>query len=289
VRKKNREVQAKVNGPLGALAVLGFLESLALCALSWWHGDGVSMLATISLSFLSTLIGIGNKWTLDLPKRRAPNANTPPGDVVVRYPKGSFVVVQCHEDVARELFFAPEDVDYFITDSWKYRLLSLGGTFLLIFGVVCLGNASTPLQVAFAAAYILLNAAYWIVAALPPQLHWDMSCFEVKEQGFEADLNLKGKGDSAFVETNRTFTQALWKVVAATKDIGWVAKSATAPQTRAWDEWLLEAKNHAVDTKCHEENLGDRTVKVFEMPDWDPQKALISALTEYSEAKVKQG
>lgn len=220
---------------------------------------------------------MGNKGRLNLPKRKNTNIITPPGDVVIRYPKGSFLVVQCSEDVARELYFAPENIDYLVSHSWKYRLISLVGTFLLMIGVVSLGNASTYLQIGFAGAYMILNAGYWIVAALPAKVHWDMSCYEVRDQRFELETKEKeylqlDSFPKHFVEYNDTFTWALWKVIIATKDIDWVKKSAAAPQTEAWDAWLHEAKAQAEAAKTRTECIGGKEIKVWKVPNWDPQK-----------------
>lgn len=262
-------------GPLWVVAILGLVESVVLLALSIWKEDGSALLATISLSLLSSIIGVGNKWTLNLPKRKRPGLLTPPGNVVIRYPRGNFLVVQCHEDVARELYFAPENIKYLISHSWEYRIISLVGTFLLMVGVICLSNASTILQISFAAAYMILNAAYWVVAALPSEMHWDMSCFEVLDQCFEEKGAQKMlMNNNSFVELNHTFTQALWKVIVATKNIKWIKRSKAAPRTRAWDEWLRLAKRVATTTKFRDEIIGGKVVRVWEVPSWNPQEVL---------------
>ena len=231
---------------------------------------------------------MGNKGKLNLPKRKNPNIITPPGDVVIRYPKGSFLVVQCSEDVARELYFAPENIDHLVSHSWKYRLISLVGTVLLMMGVVALGNASTYLQIGFAGAYMILNAAYWVVAALPSKVHWDMSCYEVRDQRFENDTKEEVYSPQEgykkhFVDHNETFTQALWKVIVATKDIDWVKRSAAAPQTEAWDMWLHEAKAQAESAKTRKQMIDGKPVKVWNIPDWDPQKELGNAMALHAD------
>lgn len=274
------------------LAILGFLASVFLFTLSMWHKDDAALLATISLSLLSSLIGVGNKWTLNLPKRSQSGLSTPPGNIVIRYTNGNFLLVQCQEEVARELYFAPENMKYLITHSWEYRMISLGGTVLLMIGIVSLGNASRPLQLGFAAAYMILNAAYWVVAALPSEMHWDMSCFEVVDQCFE-EAGGKEKANHSiadrvragdFVERSRTFTQALWKVVVITKKIKWIERSQAAPQTPAWAAWLREAKRRAKTKGFREEKVGDRVVKVWEMPDWNAQAALGQLLQKHAHA-----
>lgn len=338
------EVKAKLFGPTSAVAVLGCFLSLSLFAISVQQQDGMGMLAVICLSFLSTLIGVGNKWTLNLPKRNAPGQFTPPGDVVMRYPKGNFVVVRCSEDVARELYFAPEEIEYLVEHPWKYRMIALVGTIMLMFGVIFLGNAGTNTQVAYAASFMVLNAAYWIVAALPQRYHWNMDCFEVIPQTFsDRDIKLpcedgehqhkteekigevledrkekkskdkgkgKGKGilngtgflngkrppkttDSTprdskrkpYVSYNKTFTEALWKVIIATRDIQWIKRSKTAPDTAAWNDWLCEALSmaQAVD-KPVERLVGNTKVTCYEIPDWNPQKALGQCIKEHQEA-----
>jgi hypothetical protein len=262
------------------VAILGFFESVVLFSLSRYHNDYPALLATVSLSLLSSLIGLGNKWTLNLPKRRNPDLVTPPGNVVVRYPNGNFLVVQCEEDVARELYFAPENVKYMVGQSWEYRMISLVGTVLLMVGIISLSNASFELQIGFAAAYMILNTAYWIVAAFPSQMHWDMSCFEVLDQCFEEKKTEKQAQKSEqscnrdFVEYNRTFTLALWKVIVATKSVKWIKRSGAAPQTPAWDEWLREAKKWANKEGFRDETIGGKAVRVWEVPSWDPQATL---------------
>jgi len=147
----------------------------------------MAVLAVLFLSLLSTLIGFANYWTLELPERKSKDNSAPPGDVVIRYPKGAFLVVECNEDVARQLYFAPETINYFVKRPVKYRMMSLVGTLMLMAGVVCLGNATNILQITFGAAYMMLNAAYWVVAALDPRQHWDLSGFDIDEQRFEYD------------------------------------------------------------------------------------------------------
>lgn len=66
----------------------------------------MSLIATLLLSGLSTLLGLSNKWELQLPRKYTGRAKLPPGDVVIKFPNKSFLVVFCEEEVARELFWA---------------------------------------------------------------------------------------------------------------------------------------------------------------------------------------
>lgn len=284
----------------------------------------MAILADVCLSFLSTLVGVVNKWNLNLPKRAGDkNHWTPPGDVILRYPKGSFVVIRCSEDVARELFFAPEGIEYDVETPWKYRMIALAGSILLMFGVIFLGNAKTNCQVAFAVSYMILNAAYWIIAALPKRFHWDTSAFEVIPEAFDenqatyeqvyADMKKKAEDDGKdfckkdmpktipkeryckqFISYHKTFTQALWKVIIATRETEWIRRSDAAPKSEAWDRWLEDARKHAMnadaplfkdvpDKKHRGETL---KVQYYRVPEWNAQGALGTVLDAAKEQEV---
>ena len=123
-------VTAKTTGPLSWVTILGFMLSVTLFVSSIVTGDGMSLVATLLLSFLSTLTGVANKSKLKLPGRRPGNA--PPGDTVIRYPNGSYLVVRCEEEIARELYFAPEEIEYKLSNPATYRMVSLLGTIILM-------------------------------------------------------------------------------------------------------------------------------------------------------------
>jgi hypothetical protein len=180
---------AKAWGPLGLVALTGCTFSIILFALALWKVDGFAMLANIMLSGLSSLVGYSGKWKLNLQRRMTRGRYTPPGDVVIRYGKGNFLVVSCDEDVARELYFAPEGINYLVKSQWQYRVISLVGTIMLMFGVIFLANSSTWMQLCFAIAFITMNVLYWIVAALPSRVHWDTSCFKVSDQAIEVRVD----------------------------------------------------------------------------------------------------
>lgn len=211
--------------------LLGCLFSIALFCTSLGFRDAMSLVATLLLSLLSTLVGISNKWELKLPKRPQSSTSDPtPGDVVIRYPNGSFLIVKCTEDVARELFFAPEEIEYRVRNAAIYQLISLVGTLMLMLGVITLANAKLELQFQWAGSYILLNAAYWIAAALPQSMHWDLSGYRIEEQGIEG-----GPG-------NANFTDALWKAILITKDVQWIKNGKSAPSTDLWRQWIHDAE-----------------------------------------------
>jgi hypothetical protein len=283
------------------------------------------MLADVCLSFLSTLVGVVNKWNLNLPKRAGDkNIWTPPGDVILRYPKGSFVVIRCTEDVARELFFAPEGIEYDVDSPWQHKAIALIGSILLMFGVIFLGNAKTNCQVAFAVSYMILNAAYWIIAALPKRFHWDTSAFEVINEAFDEEqmtyevaekLARKKAEDQGevlckkdlpktipkkvhckqYISYHKTFTQALWKVIIATREVDWIRRSDAAPKSEAWDDWLKLAHEHAKDApQPVNKDVLDKKLKVersiqhYHVPSWNAQAALGSALNSAREEEKRK-
>lgn len=239
----------------------------------------MSILALVLLSCLSSLIGLSNKWELELPKRHEKKGKVPRGDVVIRYPKGSFLIVRCAEDVARELYFAPESIRYLLSHAPVYRIFSLVGTMMLMGGVICLANAQIQVQIAWAGSYMLLGASYWIVAALPSKMHWDTSCYKVIQECL-SDSAEKKKG---WPSENKTYTQALWKAICVTKDTDWVLRSSACPETMAWRYWLNEAKACSKDVRLKEDKDETQKRTIWEVPDWDPQASLIRLLAEQAE------
>lgn len=247
----NPIVKANLWGPVTYVSLLGSAMSAILLAISIYEKDGMALLATVFLSLVSTLVGFGSKWTLSLAERKS-NRVTPPADVVVHYPGGVFLVVHCDEEVARALYFSPEACNYGLGKSW-YRAISLLSTILLMFGMIMLANAKPILQIYYAAAYMLLNAAYWVVAALPYTWNWDLSDFEVVRQDYNMPRgDAEDPGPSLTAKERDvavSFTGALWRAIALTGSSGWVRTAGIAPKTAAWDEWLEEAENVAMQQK----------------------------------------
>ena len=259
-------VSAATWGPLAWLSLLGTAMSVALLILSITQDDGFALLATILLSFLSTLIGFGSRWNLTLMRRKS-NRRVPKDNIIIKYPHGAFLVVKCDENIARELYWHPEECQYTFGDT-TYRVVSLFGTITLMAGVICLGNATLPLQIAFAAAYMILNAAYWVVAALPPQWHWDLSCYKVRRENYDGG------------EAHENFTQALWKAIAITKSVEWVKIGQIAPVSEAWKSWVDMAGDIVWKEKerLDVEGLGSDDEKAGKLPVWDAEQALTDFL-----------
>ena len=250
-------------GPLAWATLLGSFVSIALFIISIVLGDGMSLIATLLLSCLSTLVGLSNKWELQLPRKYTGRAKLPPGNVVIKFPNKSFLIVFCEEEIAREIFWAVEEIKYHIENATAYRLISLVGTLMLMLGVIVLANAKLPLKFCWTGAYLLLNAAHWAAAALPQRLHWNLSAFRVEEQG------IAGGPD------NETYMDALGKAIVVTKSVDWLRLGKAVPFTHKWDEWLAEAERAAntcgyrsgiVDSRFWGQDGSQKEGVVWDMP-----------------------
>jgi hypothetical protein len=312
-------VKAKWYSPVTALALLGSLMAAGLLIFSVVKKDGYSTLGTLLLSTLSSLIGVGSKWTLKLPVRHNKEVEVPSSDVVISYPHGAFLVVKCDENVARSLYWAPERCRYMVTTEW-YRFISLVGTLMLMGGVIMLANSTNELQLAWAVAYMILNAAYWVVAALPSRWNWELSGFKLRDvktrylQDTQANLQITSDGQDGAEKIRRvsrsgtdlrkpgaklpelsdkdnvgsqntTFTQALWHAIAVTKTSHWVKITNVAPNTDEWKEWLEVAESEAQSTSFVEEGLNnddgeELATSVARVPKWDAQRALNDILNK---------
>lgn len=243
----------------------------------------MALLATISLSLLSTITGIANKWQ-PTPNDPKPDPNSPPGDVIIQYPQGAFIIVRCSEQTARYLYFnRSERCNYMIRSTAVYRELSLVSTLLLMAGVISLANATIELQTAFAASYMLINIFYWIGAALPPAHHWDLSRLKLTH------VELRGGApprDAKIQDVPQTYTEALWKTIAATGTKTWLVSTDWAPKTEAWSEWLREAEDAAQAEPMRESWEGDK--EIWKIRNWDSRNALSTILRTTTE-KFKNG
>ena len=219
-----------------------------------------------------------------MPERSEGRA-VPNSDVVIAYPHGAFMVVQCTEETARQLYWHPEKCQYYLGEQ-VYRFISLLGTLLLMGAFITLANATVKLQVAWAGAYVILNAAYWVVAALPAKLHWDLSSYHistVEYTGGRRPVSALAKDAKPYkhFEDNKTFTESLWKVVAITRSKEWSRIGIVAPQTSGWDRFMAEAEDHA-KMEPRRYDADGRLV----LPEWDWSGALSSALKEAADSKV---
>lgn len=267
-------------GPLAGLAVLGFAMSVTLFALSLYYHDGMALLATISLSLLSTNTGIANKWQ-PTPNDPKPDKHSPPGDVVIKYPQGAFIVVKCSERTARYLYFNPsERCIYSVRSTPVYRGLSLISTLLLMAGVISLANSTIYLQTAFAGSYMGINIAYWIGAALPPAKHWDLSRLKMTHVELRGGIPPRGATEK-IKDQPQTYTEALWKTIAVTGTKEWLLTTGWAPKTEAWAEWLREAEDAAQAEPMQSSWRGGQ--EVWKIRNWDSRQMLSSILRTKTE------
>ena len=159
-----------------------------------------------------------------------------------------------------------------------YRFLSLVGTLLLMGGVICLANARIQTQTAVAAAYMLINVFYWLVAAMPPGRHWDLSRLNAEHIVLRG-----GQPPRAAIIDNvaPTYTEALWKAIAVTGTKSWVKEAGWAPRTAAWDEWLHEAEEAAFiePLKKVMQEVDGVTQEVWTIRNWDFKNALSTLLS----------
>ena len=189
---------------------------------------------------------------------------------MIYWPNGSFLVVKCSEETARELFFGLENIDYTLNWPGAFMFLSLCGTIFLMVSVIALANATVQLQLAWAAAYVSLNIGHWVAAALPRKYNWDFSAFEIKEQSIDT-----------VGPNNSNYTEALYNLVLLTKSTRWIKVAGLAPDTDIWDEWLRDAEKISKTVGSHEGPLinsiwgGDDPSKgtVWDYPaNWKPKE-----------------
>lgn len=225
------EIRQRTWSPINIVTVSSFLLTLGLAFLAWRQRDGTGLLAVLVMSLSTTLLCAASHWRPKLPARRAPRKTEglPEGDVVIRTPKGSFLVVHCPENISRKLYFAPEDCQYSMSSTTARALGGLGAGIGLISAVILFANSTWPVQVAVTVTYGVLNLAYWFAAVLPAQLMWDFSDFMVISQ--------RGA-------TRTNFTGALAAAIQFSKSAEWVIKSEAAPNSVAWRQWLDLADSH---------------------------------------------
>ncbi|KAN0069409.1 hypothetical protein V8E54_012424 [Elaphomyces granulatus] len=224
--------------PLNALTIVSCLITIGAFVWAMLVQDGGAALALATMSFASILIGIASYWTPLLARRpiRTPVSD---GDVVIRTRQGSFVIIECSEEVARELYTGPEECLYMVGTQWFNLLVGVGTIFVMI-SVVLLGNCNWTMQVVIVVIYTLLNGLYWGVALLPSKWLWDMSRYYCEDITPEHMKNASEKGPHG----TPSFTLSLWYAIQVTKRTKWVSISKAAPKTPAWDKWLKLAQEN---------------------------------------------
>jgi hypothetical protein len=239
-RKAELHVEQKTTNARLNLAVQGFLQALVLLAFSICSGDLQSATATVCFSLFSSLAYYSNK-RIDqhVPARQFREKMSSTSEtVVISYPTGSFLVVYCDDEVARDLYLPEHTVAYALSLN-VYRLFTFVNRVVLWVGIFSLANAHFENQVAWAVSYALLGSAYWAADTSQGAGHGhEAAGYQVSDER----LPDAGAMDGAGVPEDSAFYQALWKAVVATKEVGWVVKSGLVPETAVWKEWVEKAE-----------------------------------------------
>lgn len=226
-KRREQAYGVKAFGPLAFLSVLGFCMSIGLLTTAIHYQDGPALLSVACLSATSSVVGFASWWRLDCRELVKPTVHQehrktdiPDSDVVIYYPReGAFRVVHCTDESISRLYFRTESCDYVVGDNW-YRGLALVSSIFLMAGLLSMGNAGLPMQLSFAACYVVLNALYWSLSAINPTSrrgHWthnySIRTFEVrspeKSSQVDAPVNITAANEeqtSASSTLRRRFT-----------------------------------------------------------------------------------
>lgn len=254
--KEKPRVPPKPFSPLNILSVLSFLLTIGLVIWARYLQDGTAIVALVTISCASSIVGYASWWSPVLMKRTF-KSKVPAGDVIIRTREGAFLLVKCDEDVARELYTGTEECQYYVKTQ-QYRILVGFGTALLMISVVLLGNCNFTMQAAIGLSYIVLNGAFWGSSLIRKGRFWDLSNYTV-EDVTPKDASNADVSQSDTLEGTPSFTRTMWYAIRETKKIGWVKRGGAAPKTDEWDEWLSLAELNAV-----EGNRGWNAVQVRE-------------------------
>jgi hypothetical protein len=281
IRRDNRPFTftAKNTGPLATLKIFGCLAMTILLLVSIYFRDGMGLVALLLLSLSLIMIGVDTRVQPRRIRSKRHGSYFQQADtIVIRYPIGSFIVVECDGATSEELFFTTFEVREYHSDYVQF-INKILGPLVVGTGMLALSNAKREVQLIFGATYIFAFAISGIVSALPEEIHWNRSDYRTE---------IVGKC------YNKTFTQALYKCIVATKSIGWTERSQAAPSTAAWSEWMAEALEHTENVRFSNlkpkrgqklwasqwEDDSEVFSGAYSRPAWDPQEALSRLISE---------
>ncbi|RDL32433.1 Uncharacterized protein BP5553_08889 [Venustampulla echinocandica] len=233
-------MRAKNMAPHSILSVASCLLTIGLLVWAIVIGDGPATLSIVLLATATTLFCAASLWSLPL-RQRSFASIAPAGDVVIRTRVGAFLIIQCDEDVARELYYGTDEVRQLVTTGFGSCVG--GGTVIFMVAVILMGNSTWTMQAALAVAYLLLNAVYWFVALIPSTTHWEFPSYEIDDVTPD-DVKYSNAGT---MNSPPSYTNSLWKAILVSKKIGWVRRSNALPETHEWDHWLKLAEQNALD------------------------------------------
>lgn len=226
--------------PVHILSAFSFLLSVAIIVVAAIKEDGTAIFAITFMSIVSSIVGVASWWKPVLMKRSHTNI-VPKGDVVIRTREGAFILIECTEEVARELYAGTEECNYRVGPK-TYQILMGIGTFLLMVSVILLGNCKWITQVMIGASYVLLNGLYWIMGLLPRKYFWDLSRYSCEDVTPDDIIKAEKENTGDPREGVPSFTRTLWYVIRETQRTAWVERSGAAPSTPQWKAWLAEAE-----------------------------------------------
>jgi hypothetical protein len=264
----------KTFGPLNVIAVTSCLMSLGLLIWAIKIRDGVATIGIVVMSLAAPFLCIGTRWSLAPPDLRHTNQFGPPADVVIRNREGTFTIVRCTDEVARALYFTPEQRIYAVENWVGIATGGIVGGLTLMAAIVLFGNCTWTMQLALGVTYAVLNVAYWFAAVLTirdPEMAWDCSWLKVEEVGRlskpaknEVAVSEPGVTDDG-MEYSNNFELGLFYAIRLLRSTRWVRETGAVPRTEAWDEWL-----HLADVHLDDAN-------------WDAKKAAFTARKEASD------
>lgn len=243
--EKRPAVPPALWSPVHILSVFSFCLSVAIIVVAAIKEDGTAILAVACMSIVSSIVGVASWWKPVLMSRSHTN-KVPQGDVVIRTREGAFILIECTEEVARELYAGTEECNYRV-GAKTYQVLMGMGTFLLMVSVILMGNCKWVTQVMIGASYVFLNGMYWIMGLLPRKLFWDLSRYTCKDVTPEDSIKAAQETTGDPREGVPSFTRTLWYVIRETQRTAWVERSGAAPSTAHWKAWLAEAEVAATE------------------------------------------
>ncbi|PWY74819.1 hypothetical protein BO83DRAFT_16584 [Aspergillus eucalypticola CBS 122712] len=247
---------------LSALNLVTLISILMTIGLFIWAGmihDGVALVALAAMSLSTSAACLSAQWYPRLCTRTT-KKKVPKGDIVMKTRNGAFIVVECPEEITRELYGGAESCRYVFKTRGHQALLACS-TVLLMAAIILFSNCGWTMQIAVGVAYIILNILYFALALL-------------MDPGEMWDLKSRYKVETVRTAKPKNYTKALWEAIRETGEIAWVRNGGLAPSTTAWDIWLDEAKH----------NCGEKAAA------WDPEEArdsLMKAFTEESAASME--
>ncbi|RPB26717.1 hypothetical protein L211DRAFT_649056 [Terfezia boudieri ATCC MYA-4762] len=275
-----KHIHLRSFGPVILLSLLGALASLGILVLAIVRGDGMAVVAILLLSATSSLVGLGNKWTLELPHRRAPKP-VPNPNIMVCGRQGAFLYIDCTEDIARELYFGQEECKYMLGNR-GFHVLAGASTFTLMAAVISMANCTLVLQYVLGIVYITMNGLYWLAALLPESCHWQLEATYViepnslgrndKDELKPGNMDKRMEKDLGLVEY-KNFTDALVAAIDLAGGAKWVRFAGVAPRNAAWKDWLKEAER----IWQTEEGEGQEELRK-KWKEWNPSQQLAQRL-----------